>query len=543
MGSSRPWCSARDAPGRAGRDPGRRGAVRALPRGRGAAPGRGRADVAGRRGHVPGAVGAADAYARALLAAAGGRPRRVGVLMDRDVAAYSAVLGTLRAGAAVVPMNTSFPVERTRHQVRTAGLEAVVVDRRGAGLLPALADVLTGVAVVEAPLGAGPSLPPVRVRPDDVAYVMFTSGSTGRPKGVPISHRSASHYLGVVRARYGFLGPHDVFSQFHDLTFDSAVLDLFGAWQTGGRLVRVDTPALMNLPAFVARHGITVWYSPPSTIARARRLGGLPEGSLPSLRLSLFCGEPLLHSAAQEWQAAAPHSRVDNLYGPTEATVNCSAQTWRPGLLDRCVHGVVPIGTMHEGHTTTLLVQGRPDPRAREGELCLAGVQVFPGYLDPRDDADRFVVHEGERYYRTGDVVRRLDDGSFAYVGRVDNQVNVGGARIELAEVEEAVRTCPGVADAAAVAVDDHLVAFYSGAEQPPAVLRAEVGARLPQFMVPRDFVFLESLPLNANGKVDRRALGAAAAGRPGSRLPHRPDARRRVAAPRPDEAGAWTTT
>lgn len=470
----------------------------------------------------------ADAYAHALLVGAGRAPRRVGVLMDRDVPACAALLGVLRAGATVVPMNTSFPVERTRQQVAAARLDAVVVDRKGAALLPALDDALRDVAVVHRPGDATGLLPQLRVRPDDVAYVMFTSGSTGRPKGVPVTHGSATHYLAVVRARYAFLGPSDVFSQLHDLTFDSAVLDLFGAWQTGGRLVRVDTPALMNLPAFVARHGITVWYSPPSTITTARRLGGLPVGSLPTLRLSLFCGEPLLHSAAQEWQAAAPSSRLDNLYGPTEATVSCSSQTWGPHLRDRCVHGVVPIGTVHEGHATTLLVQGRPDPHAREGELCLAGAQVFSGYLDPDDDVDRFVVHEGVRYYRTGDVVRPLGDGSFAYVGRVDSQVNIGGARIELAEVENALRGCPGVVDAAVVAVDDRLVAFYSGTERAPAALRVEVGRRLPQFMVPRDFAFLEALPLNANDKVDRRALGDTA--------------RRRQEDPAPSTAGRVAT-
>jgi acyl-coenzyme A synthetase/AMP-(fatty) acid ligase len=230
---------------------------------------------------------------------------------------------------------------------------------------------------------------------------------------------------------------------------------------------------------------------------------------MPALRWSLFCGEPLLSGDAADWHAAAPNSTVENLYGPTELTISCSVQTWSAALGPDCVNDVVPIGRLHAGLSMVLLDGDQVAEQAGEGELCVAGAQMFPGYLDPADDAQRFVWHRGQRYYRTGDLVRRLPGGGggLAYLGRVDHQVNIGGCRIELPEVDSALRRCAGVTEAVTVVGGETLVAYYSGRPRPAAELRTELGELLPRFMVPRFLEYLPAFPLNPNRKVDRKEL------------------------------------
>ncbi|WP_326705312.1 AMP-binding protein [Streptomyces cyaneofuscatus] len=444
------------------------------------------------------------ALAGSLVASAPRPLRRVGVLAARSESAYAGLLAALYTGAAVVPLNAAFPAERLRYMVTAASLDGLVVDERGLRALRPLADVLDGVAVVTETIGP-PLTEPLPASPDDVAYILFTSGSSGRPKGVPVLHSAAVAYLHQVQDRYAFTSG-DTFSQTYDLTFDLAMFDLFVGWGSGGTVVSVPPHAYVSLPEFISRHGITVWFSTPRMIALARQARGLEPGSFPTLRWSLFCGEPLLVRDAAQWQDAAPHSPVENLYGPTELTVSCTAHRFDPKTSpERAVNGIVPIGTLHPNLRHLLL--GAEDDAQGTGELCVTGDQMFRGYLDPSDDFGRFVEHEGERWYRTGDLVRPAGQGELAYIGRNDQQVSIGGVRVELAEIESGLRRLSGVREAVAVAAAGQLVAFCVGVEKPVPLLLAELGSFLPRYMVPRHFEYLEELPLNANRKIDRRAL------------------------------------
>ena len=268
------------------------------------------------------------ALAGELLARAAHRPRRVGLLAARSEQAYAGILAAGYAGAAVVPLNPSFPADRTKRMISVAGLDALLVDSHGLHVLPELAGELGSAPVVFEPT-AVPLERPYTPRPQDTAYILFTSGSTGRPKGVPVLHRNVDAYLRAVHDRYRFT-PADVFSQTFDLTFDLAMFDMFTAWGSGGTLVCMPPHAFVSVPDFVAQHGITVWFSSPSVISLLRRLNRLAPGMMPSLRYSLFCGEPLLGQDAADWQSAAGGSRVENLYGPTELTISCSAHRWEP---------------------------------------------------------------------------------------------------------------------------------------------------------------------------------------------------------------------
>ncbi|MEU3251198.1 AMP-binding protein [Streptomyces sp. NPDC006997] len=438
-----------------------------------------------------------------VAAVPGGRPRRVGLLAARSLTAYAGHLAAGYAGAAVVPLNPAFPAERTAQMISAAEVDVLVVAAEGEAVLPELAGVLDGTPVVRWPSPHAPLAEWRPADPDDVAYILFTSGSTGRPKGVPVLHRNVDAYLRFVHDRYRFRRS-DVFSQTFDLTFDLSVFDLYGAWGAGGTLVSVAPTAYASLERFVADHGITVWFSAPSLISQlCRRPRGLAADSMPTLRWSLFCGEPLLAHDAVCWQGAAPASTVENLYGPTELTLSCTVHRWDPVRSPgRCVNGMVPIGALHPGLRHLV----------HEGELCVTGDQMFPGYLDPADDVGRFLDSDGTRWYRTGDLVREQDDGELACLGRLDQQVKVHGIRVELAEVECALRRVDGIRDAVVVAADGELTGYLLGTARPPGELARALGAFLPRPLVPRRFEFLDAYPLNANRKVDRNALTARAA-------------------------------
>ncbi|MEE1806584.1 amino acid adenylation domain-containing protein [Streptomyces sp. BE133] len=460
-------------------------------------------------------------WAGSLLAGLPERPAAVGVLAAKGIDAYTGILACLFTGVTMVPLQPAFPVLRTRQMLEAAGVQALIVDGEAATALarlrahgvelPALLDSdRSGDGQVIAPDPALRLPRPCAVAPDDVAYVLFTSGSTGRPKGVPVTQANGAHYFGLLDSRYDF-GPDDVFSQNFDLNFDCAVFDVFCAWGAGATLVAVPASAYLNLPEFVAEQGITVWFSTPSVISLVRRTGGLGDGELPSLRWSFFAGEAVTIRDVEDWQRAAAKSSVENLYGPTELTITITHHRWSPEeSLRIATAGVVPIGQVHPGHEW-LVVDESGEPRTEEGELCIAGPQLTAGYLDPADDADRFLVRKGLRYYRTGDRVRQAEGGQLLYLGRLDQQVQVRGVRVELAEIDEALRGCPGVEDGVAVPVRSgesvELVAFHTGEAVPAVTLARELSRSLPRAVIPRHFLHTAEFPLNPNRKIDRRAL------------------------------------
>ncbi|WIM99850.1 amino acid adenylation domain-containing protein [Actinoplanes oblitus] len=463
----------------------------------------------------------AGRIAAAIVRRLGEPPRRLGLLAARSAGAYAGYLAGYRLGATVVPLNPAYPPARTTAIAAAAGVDVLLTDAGGAvGAVPALSVGDHALAALP-PAGALPPVPADTGRP---AYLMFTSGSTGTPKGVPVTHANVLAYLRAVAGRAGLTADARV-SQMFDLTFDPSVFDLFATWGAGATVVVPGPGDLLAAVRYVRDREVTHWSSVPSVVAIARRLRQLAPGRMPSLRWSMFCGEPLPTEAAAAWRAAAPGSVVENMYGPTELTVTCTGYRLpvSPADWPRTSNGTVPIGEPYPGADWLLLGDDlRP---AAEGELCVRGPQRFPGYLDPADDDGRFVAEAGGRYlihrgtptaahwYRTGDRVRR-EDGRLVHLGRVDHQVKVSGYRVELGEIEAVARRCPGVLQAVALAlpapaggVDLHVA--YEGAADQAAVL-AELRSRLPAFMVPRHLRHHESLPLTPNGKVDRIRLGRA---------------------------------
>lgn len=483
------------------------------------------------------------AIASAVRRHAANRPRRVAVFGSRSIAAYAGTLGALMAGAAFIPLNPRFPLSRTSGMIRRALPQAIVVDRSAAPLVVELAGnglpmpvLVAGsedaAAVLEEAglpwVGADDPQPPDLERTvppvltDDLAYLLFTSGSTGEPKGVGVTHENVLHYLDVIASRYA-LSPDDRCSQTFDPTFDLSVHDMFVTWGAGAALHVLRPIDALAPVRFVNKHALTVWFSVPSVAALAARKGALLAGAMPTLRLSLFCGEPLPTKLAAAWQASAPNGPVDNLYGPTELTIACLAHRW-PGTTepDATDSATVPIGRPFPGLGALLVDDSlAPVPAGHPGELLVCGPQTSPGYwLDDDRTSERFVVIEtsvGERkrFYRTGDRAIQVGTGEYVYLGRSDHQIKVLGFRVELGEIESALLDQQGVTQAVAIGwpvVDgsaQRIVAFVSGVGLDPAALKSALGARLPDYMTPEKVVVESELPLNANGKIDRHALVA----------------------------------
>jgi len=481
---------------------------------------------------------AARRWARALVDVSGGRAERVGLFAYRSAVAYTGTMAALFAGAAYVPLNPTFPPDRTSAMIASADLDAVIVD---SACLPQVAQLgalsqipllipevevnaipgMSGRIFDKAELERLPALaqlPPLT--PDDLAYLLFTSGSTGPPKGVPVTHGNAVHCIDFMSRRYG-IQPHDRLSQTFDQTFDVAVFDLFVAWSNGACLYGMSPVELLSPTKFINQNEISVWFSVPSVPVQMARRGTLLPNSLPSLRWSLFAGEPLMQRSAEMWQAAAPNSIVENLYGPTEATIVCVLHRWDPARSPAmCRNRIVPIGRPNDGLSVVLVDEHlQPVPDGTVAELCVAGPQTTRGYWRaPEITAERYVElktskHQTRLFYRTGDMVTRLPDGEYMFVGRADNQIKVLGHRVELGEIEATLREHPGVEDAVAFgwpavgSVADGIVAFVSGNLDGIDALLERAKAALPPYIVPRRIFTVAEMPLNANGKVDRRAL------------------------------------
>jgi amino acid adenylation domain-containing protein len=463
------------------------------------------------------------------------------ILAHRSATAFAGVLGALLAGNGYVPLNRTFPVSRTKMMFSLSKCRSIVVDTESMSQLEALLDGNKESLLVIMPdqrdlrayrdrwtrhifLGSNElksldAWRQPRVEPDSVAYLLFTSGSTGVPKGVMVAHRNVLAFLDYMTNRFA-VTELDIVSQMFDLTFDLSAFDMFVAWQHGATVCCPSQKALINPAQFIRDRRLTVWFSVPSTVAFMNQLGTLKPRSFPSLRLSLFCGEPLPVSSAESWLAAAHNSALENLYGPTELTIACTAYKWHAESRHEAEFGIVPIGYPYPG-MNYLVVDERLNEvgPGKEGELLMNGPQMSLGYWqDIEKTRSAFVVPPGHRdaYYRTGDRVRRpVGQQPLCHLGRMDWQVKIRGHRVEMGEVEEMVRQASGRDGVVAIGWPTTesgyggIEVFIEGNAQDVDPLRASIAARLPDYMVPRRFHFMGRLPRNVNAKFDRQAMAS----------------------------------
>ncbi|MCO5732804.1 amino acid adenylation domain-containing protein [Rhizobium sp. SSA_523] len=453
------------------------------------------------------------ALAEWLARRGAGRDAIVAVTLPRSIELVVALIAILRAGAGYMPLDLNHPKERLE-RILASSRPRVVLGVDEDFRLAGSADVFPPSAWPAEPLGE--TLP--ETAGDSAAYVIYTSGSTGEPKGVVVEHTAIVNRLEWMRQHYGF-GPDDVILQKTPMTFDVSVWEFFLSFLSGGCLV-VAPPDAHKDPRTIAKlirdEGITTVHFVPSMLSAF-----LAEPETRGLSIKrVFCsGEELtadLRNRFHERVTAALH----NLYGPTEAAVDVTF--WPAGADDHA--RPVPIG--HPVWNTRLYIldeRMRLVPTGVEGQLYLAGVQLAREYLgQPALTAERFVANPfkpGERMYRTGDLARVRSDGAIVYLGRSDHQIKLRGLRIELGEIETAILAHPAVTQTVVIVQQDsagerRLVAYVTleeGRTQQGLVadILAQAGKILPDYMLPAAIVILDALPVNANGKLDRKLLPA----------------------------------
>ncbi len=465
--------------------------------------------------------------------------RCVGLCTGRTPALVAGALGILRSGAAYLPLDPHYPIERLQDTLADAGARCVVADAEG---MAALGDWARehGIAMIDAdalalaPQAQSGELASVVPHPDQLAYMIYTSGSSGRPKGVGVTHANLARLFDSTTERFGF-GAHDVWTLFHSPSFDFSVWELFGPLVHGARLVLVPywtARAPDAMQRLLREQRVSVLSQTPSAFEALMRADLAAEAPFTDVRVVVFGGEKLEPATLAAWHRArrdarTPLPQLVNMYGITETTVHV---TYR-ALNDADIHGsngriASPIGEALDDLQLHLLdADMNPVPPGATGELFVGGAGLARGYANrPGLTAERFVPDPfgtpGTRLYRSGDTARRLADGELAYLGRNDDQVKLRGFRIEPGEVRAALLRHADIASVEVV-FDEHpqrgarLVAYLvpSPVDSPSKSLiqsvRAFAATQLPAHLRPAAFVVLDALPLTINGKLDRHALPA----------------------------------
>ncbi len=463
------------------------------------------------------------------------------LLANRSVTAHSGILAILFRGHGYVPLNPAFPAKRLRWILDNTECTSIIIDSEGEKIIdeilegiersllllfPERVDVselskkwrqhrIIGARDLEPPdLWKGPR----RVEPDSIAYILYTSGSTGVPKGVMVTHRNTLSLLSAMQKSWP-VTEADIFSRFSDLSFDFSVAEIFPAWAKGSLVACLSQKTLINPARFIAEKRISFLQMVPSNAALLKRLKGLSPNTYPDVRWVVFGGEALPMDIAVTLSKAAPNATVVNAYGITEMTVHSTSYFWDPVRSpEECRNGFVPIGHVLPGNRFLIVNRNLVKVETGEdGELLLSGSQASLGYLKNTDKTKKaFIFPPGENsiFYRTGDIVRDLDgNGNLFYKCRKDHQIKLLGIRVELGEIEAALRKVTKIANVVALgwprtesgAVG--IVAFLETEKVDLTNTRLELSSYLPRQLIPRDIRTISRMPLNVNGKIDRQAL------------------------------------
>jgi D-alanine--poly(phosphoribitol) ligase subunit 1 len=430
----------------------------------------------------------------------------VAVLGHREPEMLIAFVGAVKSGRPYVPIDTALPQQR---------IDKIVATSRAATLLSA-----EDVAQFSTRETRGDA---TQVEKDGPFYILFTSGSTGEPKGVIITLACLEHFISCMLAEQRF-SKGEVFLNQAPFSFDLSVMDLYCSLATGGTLFSISRDLIENpkqLYRALASSGVTTWVSTPSFAQMCLAEDTFAEPMLPKVQRFLFCGETLAPQTAAQLLARFPQAKVWNTYGPTEATVASTSILIDAAILEQ--YSPLPVGHVMAGIQIVVVDEnGQELPANKRGEIIIAGPNVSPGYLERPDlTARAFFEYRGLHAYKTGDL-GRFRDGLLFFEGRIDEQIKLSGYRIELGDVETNLRTLPTVRDAVVLAVIKNgaaqsLTAFIILAARNETSdfrlahkLRTQLGERLPNYMLPRKFVFLEAFPMTANGKVDRARLAGS---------------------------------
>jgi amino acid adenylation domain-containing protein len=473
---------------------------------------------------------------------------RVCFLMPKSPVAIISLIGILKTDCAYVPLDTSSPASRLARIVASCEPRCIlIVDSATEPLNDLLVEANLSYAPVVGLMSGKVSADAIegksfkigfsyddleeqsdapldyRASSEDLAHILFTSGSTGVPKGVMIKH---SNVIRFIEWAVGYFGVNqwDRISGHPPLHFDLSTFDIYGAFAAGAQLHLA--PQELNLlpnkmADFIRDSELTQWFSVPSALNYMAKLDVARPNDFPALKRLLWCGEVFPTPALRYWMRRLPHVKFTNLYGPTEATIASAYYT-----VPQCPatdSDLIPIGSACAGEALLVLDDDlKPAPQGEVGNLYISGVGLSPGYWRDQEKTDSAFIQNpsgaapNERIYRTGDLARIGDDGLVYFLGRADSQIKSRGYRIELGEIETALNALEIIQDCAVVAIDRRgfegaiICCAYvpqEGKDVTQALLRSSLSKKLPGYMIPARWASLKSMPLNVNGKYDRRKL------------------------------------
>lgn len=438
-----------------------------------------------------------------------------GVLTLNHPSTYTALIGNWFAGSAYVPIPLEYPKERLAQIIEQSEINTIYAASESNELeklkewFPQIKWKV--ISALEHRQKVVPSF-----QPHQVAYLLFTSGTTGKPKGVPITHANLQNFFQAFQALKYELGSQDRFLQMFELTFDLSVMSFMIPLTLGASFYPLPSGMIRTLGLYhvLEEEQISFALMVPSAIQLLKPY--LDDIHLPQMKYSQFCGEALKTDLVLAWSKCIPNARIDNVYGPTEATIYCSSLTLEIDRLSthQSKMGVVGIGKAMQGMKMTIfseenIEQGFHQP----GELCLSGGQLTPGYWNNEAQNQKsFFEIAGKRYYRTGDLAYADEAGQYFYLGRIDDQVKIQGFRVELAELEMAAIAADPHCTPVAVGYQDEqgtwfLALFIKDLRIPEKEVLEALKMQLPSYMQPSKLIAIDEIPLNSNGKTDRKAL------------------------------------
>jgi len=442
----------------------------------------------------------------------------IGVIINDDIETYASIFGILFSGSGFVPINPRNPVDRNVVIIKESGVKIILSGKTDERIdeiktkSPVRFLFTNNLPDVEINL----SLP--QTYEEDNAYLFFTSGSTGVPKGVPISHKNLNSFVDAFFNLSYQIGEHDRFLQMFDLTFDLSLMSYIIPLGTGACVYTVNPDEIKYTAVYslLEEKEITFALMVPSILSYLKPY--FEDIKLEKMKYSLFCGEALHSDITKEWAACVPNALIQNVYGPTEATIFCLTYDWDRKRPNKEFNGIVCIGKpMKDMHAIIVDDNLNLLPEGEKGELCLAGNQVTAGYWNnPEKNKEAFLTCETDdkeqNFYRTGDIAFVDKDGDFMYCGRVDQQVQIQGFRVELSEIEHYVRQHTGLNNVAVIAYTNNIgnteihlfVENYQGAMDD---ITEHLKSKVPEYMLPSEITSLPAFPFNVNGKIDMKAL------------------------------------
>ena len=464
----------------------------------------------------------------------------IGIVGQRHMASYVGVLGALLAGCYYVPINPKLSEDKLVSIIGDSEIRFLIGDIESFEKIKVdLGSIYNTVSKI-IPFESAPDnndwIDKVSIKDkdtqvdisdidlDDLAYIMYTSGSTGDPKGVQVTHANVLAYLNAVSYLWS-LPENFNMSQFHDLSFDPSVSDIFYTWGNGGTLCVVPENEMLMPSDFIINEKIDVWSSVPSIGSFMFRMGALEKGVFPNLKIVRFAGEPLSKKMAEAWQSAAPNSFIENHYGPTEATIDVLSFCYTNCYTNTTFSQSVPLG-MPMKNMTVEVIDSNAEKVAKgvTGELVYKGPQITKGYLNDKDKTDSVFVQfnwdkSGDTWYKSGDLGFYNRDGNIEYSGRKDNQIKLGGKRIEIGEIEAVLSKFRSLQDVVIVAIknEDQIVtdciAFTMSEinKEEQIRIRQESMQYLEQVFFPKKIITIENFPRLPSGKIDRKALSLKA--------------------------------